>query len=116
MNQELYRAIRGVSKYGDHPILVYQPSNSEFCFKFRHKRTNSKSIAYVCLGCDEVWKSNPTATTVNSPLVNLDYSAFKNDPLNYLTHACMKEEYGNIYRYKSLGVDVQQIYRLNFTV
>jgi len=98
----IYRAERGSSKAGKHPLLIHRlAADNTLCYKFKWKRSNKESFGYVCLGCEDF--SNVTKIgSVNSVRVGADYSEFLSDPES-IGHACTPLLY--------LAVDAEQKYR-----
>jgi len=98
----VYIAEKGDSKAGIHPVLIYRlAADEKLCYKFRLKRTNTDSFAYVCLGCEDDAKLGSSGS-ITSVRVKADYTEFLSDP-EAIGHLCKPFEY--------LAVDAQQKYR-----
>jgi len=97
-----YRAEKGYSKGDKHPLLIYRLAADEtLCYKFKWKRDNKESFAYVCFGCEDDVKAGKIGS-VNSLRVKADYTEFLADPES-VGHFCRPFRY--------LAVDAEQKYR-----
>jgi hypothetical protein len=108
----VYPAIKGRSKKGTHPLLVYpSPTEDGRYYKFGHKKTNNDSFSYRCMGCQSAYDNKHANVVVKSIKVSADYSEFLTDPEDvHLQHSC-----GNLgYTFDQLDVEIQQIYRYVF--